>query len=362
MNITSYNVTDVGYHYIGLRVLAASPTASREQQDTSVARNVAKYAIDKALRLMLPEPRGSFSSVGDKVLQELAHLQLAKLVRGKGYVLTDLGIQAVEALNSKEYDSLRRLMAKAHLETYDNLLQVVLRHIHNGPIFSPIVEAARTAEPEYLAGLLRPTFGEGVCEVLKSLSEDLADEPPKKVEDSLRAAILSHLFPDAKLSVPLFRAMTDRLVSLRLLNVTRDKEDGCEWAKSYTSCVAGEPVKPWHKALEIRPGHDSSQVIYLSEPLMTDPAMRNRLLRAMEEGYTRLSAAAGYYDLPELRDFVCENLMIPEAAFDDGVNALLDQQPPPLTVGLQYERISSRRKPLVRSRETTQIYNLIRRA
>ena len=74
---------------------------------------MAKYAIDKALRLMLPEPRGSFSSVGDKVLQELAHLQLAKLVRGKGYVLTELGIQAVEALNSKKYDSLRRLMAKA---------------------------------------------------------------------------------------------------------------------------------------------------------------------------------------------------------------------------------------------------------
>ena len=34
MNITSYNVTDVGYHYIGLRVLAASPTAPREEQDT----------------------------------------------------------------------------------------------------------------------------------------------------------------------------------------------------------------------------------------------------------------------------------------------------------------------------------------
>jgi hypothetical protein len=178
----------------------------------------------------------------------------------------------------------------------------------------------------------------------------------------LRAAILSHLFPDTKLSVPLFRAMTDRLVSLRLLNVTRDEEDGCEWAKSYTPCVGGEPVKPWHKALEIQPNHDVAQVIYLSEPLMTDPAMQSQLLRAMEEGYGSLPAAAGYYDLPELRDFVCQKLLIPEAAFDDGLNALLDQQPPPLTVGLQYERISGRRKPLVRSRETTQIYNLIRRA
>jgi len=359
MNISSYNVTDVGYHYIGLRVLAASPNAPREEQDAAVAKNVAKYASDKALRLMLPEPRSSFSSVGDKVLQELAHLQLAKLARGKGYVLTALGIQAVEALNGRKYDTLRRLMTKAHLEAYNNLRQVVFHHVHAGPVFSPFVEAARTAEPAYLIGLLRPTFGENSPEVLQSLTDELADESPKKVEDSLRSAIFSHLFPDAKLSVPLFRAMTDRLVSLRLLNVTRDRKEGCEWAKSYTPCVAGEPLKPWHKALEI---HGVAQLIYLSEPLMTDTAMQRQLLRAMDEGYASLPAAAGYYDLPELRDFVCEKLQIPEAAFDDGVNALLDQQPPPLTVGLQYERISGRRKPLVRSRETTQIYNLIRRA
>jgi hypothetical protein len=364
MNITSYNITDVGYHYIGLRVLAASPTVPREEQDAAVAKNVAKYASDKALRLMLPGPRSSFSSVGDKVLQELAHLQLAKLTRGKGYVLTTLGTQAVEALNGRLYDFLRRLMGKAHLETYDNLRQVVFRHVHHGPIFSPIVEAARTTDPAYLTGLLRPTFGESVSEVLQSLSNELANESstPKKVEDSLRSAILSHLFPDAKLSLPLFRAMTDRLVSLRLLNVTRDKKEGCEWAKSYTPCVAGEPVKPWHKELEIQTDHDTAQIIYLSEPLMTDPAMQRQLLHAIEEGYANLPAAAGYYDLPELRDFVCEKLLIPEAAFDDGVNALLDKQPPSLTVGLQYERISGRRKPLVRSRETTQIYNLIRRA
>jgi hypothetical protein len=362
MNITSYNITDVGYHYIGLRVLAASPKAPRDEQDAAVAKNVAKYAIDKALRLMLPEPRSSFSAVGDKVLRELAHLELAKLARGKGYVLTPLGTQAVEALNGKRYDFLRRLMAKAHLETYNNLRHVVLKHVHGGPVFSPIVEAAKTTEVAYLTGLLRPTFGEGASDVVRSLTQELADTSPKRVEDSLRSAVLSHLFPDTKLSVPLFRAMTDRLLSLRLLNLPRDRREGCEWAKSYTPCVADEPLKPWHKALQVQLDHDTAEVIYLSEPLMTEPEMQSQLLRAMEEAYGSLPAAAGYYDLPELRDLVCEKLLIPEAAFDDGLNALLDRQPPPVTVGLQYERISGRRKPLVRSRETTQIYNLIRRA
>ena len=102
--------------------------------------------------------------------------------------------------------------------------------------------------------------------------------------------------------------------------------------------------------------------LYLSEPDMTDVAMQEQLLTAVNESFTKLTDAAGYYDLPDVRDFVCDRLMIPEAAFDDGVNELLDKRLSPLTVGLQYEHISGRRKPLVRSRDSTQIYNLIRRS
>ena len=90
--------------------------------------------------------------------------------------------------------------------------------------------------------------------------------------------------------------------------------------------------------------------------------MREVLLSAIEESFAKLIAQAGYYDLPQVRDFVCEKLMIPEAAFDEGVNELLDVQPSPLTVGLTYEGISGRRKPLVRTRQSIQIFNLIRRA
>lgn len=59
MNITSYNVTDVGYHYIGLRVLdGMGTTAERSQQIEAISSNVRKFVSDRALRLMLPEPRG----------------------------------------------------------------------------------------------------------------------------------------------------------------------------------------------------------------------------------------------------------------------------------------------------------------
>ena len=61
VNITSYNVTDVGYHYIGLRVIASLSTdASRDLQITTISRNVLKYASDKALRLMFPAKEVTF--------------------------------------------------------------------------------------------------------------------------------------------------------------------------------------------------------------------------------------------------------------------------------------------------------------
>src|SRR5213593_2056805 len=99
MNITSYNVTDVAYHYIGLRVLAANTSLKREELTTAVSRSIGQYVRDRALKLMLAAPRGTFETVGEKVCQELVHLDLARSAEGS-YQLTDLGRQALSLLNS----------------------------------------------------------------------------------------------------------------------------------------------------------------------------------------------------------------------------------------------------------------------
>ena len=95
---------------------------------------------------------------------------------------------------------------------------------------------------------------------------------------------------------------------------------------------------------------------------MTNNDAQRRLLDAIDETLLRLSPQGGYYDLPDVRDLTCERLWIPESSFDEGVNQLLSLRKSPLTMGLTYEKISGRRKPLVRSGESSQIYNLIRRA
>ena len=83
MNITSYNVTDVGYHYIGLRALdSLAPGTRRDNLTWTISQSVRKYVTDKALRMMLPEPRGTFETSGVKIVQELAHLGLAASVKG----------------------------------------------------------------------------------------------------------------------------------------------------------------------------------------------------------------------------------------------------------------------------------------
>ncbi len=362
MNISSFNVTDVGYHYIGLRVLAAMPEAARDQQFATIARSVLKYARDKALRLMLPEPKGTYDSVGEKVCQELAHFEYAEATKGHGYALTSAGFEILDLLNKKEHVELRRRMAIVHLKTYANLQAVVHAHIVNKGILSPSVEASKIIDLKYITCLMRPTFGSTSEIEAGQFLEKNSNRTPKQTEDALRDLILTRMIPQHSIGVPLFRSMCDRLVSLRLLNGMKvSREDG-EFNRTYSPCVEGPPTQRWHQRADTSLAAGGSYTIYLSEPDMSDELTQRSILTALDQAFSALKEQAGYFDLPDVRDHVCDSLQIPEAAFDEGVLALLDRTSSPITLGLTYDRITGRRKPLVRSRESTQIFNLIRRA
>ncbi len=167
------------------------------------------------------------------------------------------------------------------------------------------------------------------------------------------------------LEYPFFRSLCDRLASLRLINITNE---GTDFIKNYALCRKQKQGSNsnWYTLLKIAlpvvpKKKPQSFKFYLCEPDMSAKSTQKKLLKAIDLSFEQLTTQAGYYDLPAVRDFVCENLKISEMAFDEGVNYLLDLQPPVLTVGLQYEGISARRKPLIRQRESTQIYNIIRR-
>lgn len=358
MKISSYNITDVGYHYIGLRVLAI-PATNRDEQLQAIARGVLKYASDRALRLMLPEPKGTFSSVGEKVCQELVHFHFARVEKNV-YELTKSGRETLGLLNGRRFGDLRRAMIYAHLATYDNLRAVVQRHIEVGSVWRGVIEVEQLSNPDYLERLLKPTFGQKAAE--KS-AEVKAHGPltPKQTEDKINQSVINEIFTQYVYSVPLFRALCDRLASLRLLNIMRATVDGCAFARSYSPCVLTDPPRRWYRELDIPLSGFSNYKILLCEPDMSDKETLDALLDGIEEAFANLKSEAGYYDLPDVRDYVCALLRIPEAAFDEGVNSLLDHTLPPLSAGLRYEGLSARRKPLLRTGVTGQIHNLIRR-
>ena len=138
MKITSFNIADVGYHYIGLRVLKSLPTTTKEAQGSAISKNVAKYTSDKALRLMLPAPKGDFTTIGEKICQELVHMDLAETSQRKGYSLTPVGEELLAMLNEGRHQELRRGMAELHLRTYDNLRQVLAVQLDGNCIWSPV--------------------------------------------------------------------------------------------------------------------------------------------------------------------------------------------------------------------------------
>ena len=67
MNIGSYNITDVTYHYIGLRVLDGMPsTSKRTEQIKTVASNVLKFVSDRNQTLMVAAPGTSYQGTAKK--------------------------------------------------------------------------------------------------------------------------------------------------------------------------------------------------------------------------------------------------------------------------------------------------------
>ena len=363
MNISSYSISDVGYHYIGLRVLGGlPPTARREEQEETVSRSVRKYVSDRALRLMLPEPRGTFETVGGKVCRELAHFGFANSAQG-AYELTESGKETLGLVEGRKHTELRRVMARVHLETYDNLRAVALKHLELGYIWRPIVETSKLGQKGYLRKLLEPSFGEKADSLADAIRESHQGDGVKKIEDTLRSRVIAQALPDVRVPVPIFRSIADRLVSLRLLNIARDSTTvkGCDFLKSYSPCVVDTPPHSWYTPLSVEPSAAPPFTLYFCEPDMTNPETQQKFLAAVDRSLKRLEPQGGYYDLPEVRDRVCAELRIPEAAFDEGVNQLLDLQPAPLTMGLTYDNISGRRKPLARLRGSSQIHNLLRR-
>lgn len=362
MNISSFNVTDVGYHYIGLRVLAAMPEASRDEQTATISRSVTKYVRDKALRLMLPEPKSTYETIGEKVCLELGHFEFAEATKGHGYVLTQSGAEVLALLNERRHVELRRRMALVHLKTYANLQAVVHAHIMLKGILNPVVEATKQMDTNYIAALLRPTFGLSAQREAEQFLSQVKDRTPKQIEDAMREQVLKRLIPQHSIGVPLFRAMRDRLVSLRLLNAMKVSKEEGEFHRTYSPCVEEAPMRRWHQRATTPLATGETYSIFLSEPNWEDGETQRSFLAALDSAFATMKEQAGYFDLPDVRDFVCDNLSIPEAAFDEGALALLDMPNAPITLGLTYDRITSRRKPLVRNRETTQLYNLIRRA
>lgn len=362
MKISSYNINDVAYHYIGIRVLAGLSTesASRAEQISAISRNAYKYVSDRALRLMLPEPRGTFETIGEKICHELQQMRFAKSQRGGAYDLTDSGQHVVKLLEDRRYPELRQLMIAAHLGTYDNLRMVLDKHLDLGALLRPILEAGTPLSGPALRAVLLPVFGSGTNEVCRPLAEQVAELSGKKAEDAILTRFLTYYFHKDAMGIPLFRALCDRLISLRLINMMRVSIGNHEFYKSYSIATRSSPGEAWYIRVTATTLDGDGYDVYISEPDTSLRDVQERLLSSIHWAFENLQAEAGYFDLPDVRDLVCEKLHIPEASFDEGTNRLLDWNPSPLTVAFRYERISARRKPLARSTESTQLYNMLR--
>jgi len=348
VNITSYNITDVSYHYVGLRVVESSGGASRDRLAEMISAAVLKLVMDRALRMMLPAPRGTFSSAGEKVLNELKHFGLTE-TEGKHVGLTEAGKAAHQLLQSKQFVQLRRVFIRLHLETYSNFREVLLYLAGGESLLRPIKDSIDPTDLAVAWKVFLPWDSEGPA-------RSSIDLTPQKVEDAITARLLERAFSGTKVTVPIFRSMCDRMTSLRLVNQSRVTKGGMEAFAIYSTCRKTK-TRWQHELSFVVSG--SPRTLFLSEYSIELKGAREALLAALKAAFDELEPEGGFYDLPDVRDKVCMSMLIPEAAFDEALLQLLESGNAPFSFGLRYERISGRRRPLVRQ-PGNQILNLIR--
>ena len=312
MNISSYNITDVTYHYIGLRVLDGMPsTSKRTEQIKTVASNVLKFVTDRNQTLMVAAPGTSYQGTAKKICTELEQFHFVKSkgrVAGSRYDLTESGRHVLDLMTEQNTVDLRRLMARVHLQTYDNLRNVVETHISAGPVWRPIeVKAEYALKVGYLETLLAPTFGSDADSVASTILAEHGEQSPSKIRDAVHKQVIKRLLPDQRMGVANFRGMCARLATLRLLNLRRATFKGCEFYKTYSPCAAKTAPYDWYTPLEFTLSNGETYRILFCEPDMAKTGNQNILLDAIDTAMLALPPVAGYHDIPDLRDTVAKS-------------------------------------------------------
>ena len=158
-------------------------------------------------------------------------------------------------------------MACVHLETYDNLRAVTLKHLDQVHLaaHSRNVQAGTKRIPREVAGAILWGKGGFPCGCHSG-------KPPRgwhekggeKIEDALQSRVIAQALPGVRVTVPLFRSIADRSVSLRLLNIARDATTikGCDFLKSYSPCVENAPPHSWYTPLSVNPSATPPFMIY----------------------------------------------------------------------------------------------------
>jgi hypothetical protein len=122
-------------------------------------------------------------------------------------------------------------------------------------------------------------------------------------------------------------------------------------------CVGVPSVSPeeW-QPLGSRLLHLEDVWIHEAEPAVLEPSV----LSALKAARGDLIERAGYYRIYELRDRVCEALGLSQGMFDSAFVYIYRTRPGLMTLGVDYEKITSKRLPIeIRDGGSSNLFNLV---
>jgi hypothetical protein len=384
-SISSFNINDVALYYHALRALSDEPREPAAAAEHVRERLVAYLERRRAV-LSLPPLRTEMTSIGKKAISELRSMGLCALEDGKVQLL-EPGRDVVSQLVSGNAKLARRAVLGQMIETFDNVYGLVCTLSASGgkPLHLPAPRSSVSSEEsdDATPGTADGTLDlQAFCDAWRAwclenqrpdlLPDDLLARAQElherstdrdvgqRIKNAVQPLVLEKATGGVVSKVAIFRTIRDRLETAGAVNSrVRLLEGSTIGLETAYSCLHIGAVPPGNPSAFIRLAVPRSPApIFVHEPEPT--ALADQLLEELGFASRSLVARAGYYRIYELRDRVCERLLLSQGVFDATFLHVYSSRPQAFSLGVDYETITAKRLPVeIRQNGRSDQFNLV---
>jgi len=373
------SIHDAQYLFAGIRaILLLKDPSEKGEVIAGVRKEISDYNREFAEKYNLGKPRSIGPSLANDVVTILKALDIVELEKKK-IRFSPLGEHLAFLLENSQTKGFRNEMTKLMVNKFSQLssfLTSLYRLTINGELVLPkvtpkLLEISK-GDTMTMADRMIEVASRNLTETHKSRLSSLdlqkklrlhiemtKGKKIKSLEVAAHRYLISNLMGPEIANKRTYDIIRDQCVSLFLVNSGYlEKEDThCE-VVYLTSWLYPDMMPPSNinefNDIDLGDGRQ----IRIHEP--SSPGFKVKFSETVSETFRNLQPEFGFVKISDLRNEVCKKLRISDRFFDSEIVTLHQQNPQKFSLSYSFEKVTSKKLPILVGDTLKTIYNLIR--